>query len=241
MKLTMLMGQYPQEERDRRRQAVLRCAMPTTEVSFVELAGTFYSNESGAVASMLMTSKVCRAAIQAESNGADAVVTFGSLDPGVEAAAHFVDIPVLGSGRTGYNVAAMLGRRIASIVYVQNSIPHARRLVREFGVEDKVVSIRSVNIGLQDSTKSAQSGVLLERLVQLGRQAVEEDEAEVLFPQGVSMVPLHCEAKELSKLIGMPVVDGLAASVRMAEYFADTGVTNSRVAYPRLTWSSEWP
>lgn len=239
MRITVLLGRYPPQESAIRQEAVMRCVRPSTDVEFVDLGTTFFSRHGGAVAAGLAAPEVCRAAVDAERGGSDAVVVFGSLDAGIQAASHLVDIPVIGSGRVGYNVAAMLGHRITSIVYTDNSIPYARSLIRQYGLESRVVSVLSVGIALTDLSEAARTGDLFRRLGELGHLAVHRDCAEVLFPQGVSMVPIHCDAGSLSRSVGIPVVDGLAAGMRMAEFFVDTGVTNSRVAYPSMAWPND--
>lgn len=236
MRITVLLGQYPPDEAAVRREAVTKCAGATTDIEFVDLATTFYKKQGGALAAALAAPEICRAAVAAERSGSDAVVVFGSLDAGVEAASHLVNIPVVGSGRVGYHVAAMLGHRIASVVYTESSISYARSLIMRYGLENRVVSIRSLGIALTDLSEAARTGELFRRLSEVGRIAVDHDGADVLFPQGVSMVPIHCDAGTLSRSAGIPVVDGLAAGIRMAEFFVDTEVTTSRIAYPSMTW-----
>lgn len=230
MRIDVLHGHYPPEELARRQNAVLRCASAGTEINFVELDTSFYLEGTGAASAMFITPAICRAAVQAEADGADAVVPFGTLDPGVEAARHFVDIPVVGAGQAGYHLASMLGQRIAVLVYRRESIPNSTRLARANGVERSVVSYQGVGVGLEQAADRRQE--LRERIISLTRKAIEEFDADVMFPQGVTMIPVHFSAEEIAKEVGVPVVDALAASVSTAELLVSTGVKNSRIAYP---------
>jgi len=225
----VLFGRYPKEEAELRRQAVLNSASPDTEIVFKVLDGSFFDNRSGALQASFIVPEVCKAAIQAERDGADAVVPFGTLDPGVDSARHLVDIPVVGAGRAGYHLAATVGMRIGTIVYLDENIPYSRRLLRRFAMEKFVVAIKGVNIGLAEATD--RRAALRERLVDIGRWMVSEHGADVIFPQGVTMIPVQFSAAEIAQEIGVPVIDALAASIRTAETLIDMGVKNSRAAY----------
>ena len=230
MKIAVLHGQYPEPELARRQAAVRACASVGTEISFVQLDTTFYLAGAGAASAQFLAPDVCRAAKAAEEGGADAVVPFGTLDPGVEAARHFVDIPVVGAGQAGYHLAAMLGQRIAVLVYRKASIPHAMRLARANGAAHCVASYQGVDIGLEEAADRKEE--LKWKILALAAQSRDRDGADVLFPQGVTMVPVHFSAREISEEVGMPVVDALAASIALAELCVNTGIRNSRVAYP---------
>src|SRR5436190_72223 len=61
-------------------------------------------NNGGTLA--LIVPAVVERIVQAEAEGYDAVVQYGTFDPGTEAARHFVRIPVVGTGRAGLLAAA---------------------------------------------------------------------------------------------------------------------------------------
>jgi Asp/Glu/hydantoin racemase len=96
---------------------------------------------------------------------------------------------------------------------------------------DNIAVYRGAEIGLEQAAVRREE--LKERIVSITRQAMEEHDVDVLFPQGVTMVPVHFSAAAIQEEVGIPVVDGLAASISMAELLIRTGVRNSRVAYPR--------
>lgn len=228
----MLLGRYPDEEAQLRRRAVLDSASANTEIVFRVLAGSFFDNRSGVLQASHIVPEVCKAAVQAERDGADAVVPFGTLDPGVDSARHLVDIPVVGAGRAGYHLAATVGMRIGTIVYLDENIPYSRRLLRQFDMEKFVVAIKGVNIGMAEATD--RRAIMRERLIDIGRWMVSEYGADVIFPQGVTMIPVQFPAWEIAEEIGVPVIDALAASIRTAETLIDMRVKNSRAAYVKL-------
>jgi allantoin racemase len=133
-------------------------------------------------------------------------------------------------GRSGFCVAANLATRIAVIIYQSTMIPNTRKFIREIGLGEFVTSVRAVDIPLGEMTDK--SKVLKERLIELGRMAAAQDDAEIIVPRGVTMVPNHCSAEELSREVGLPVIDCVAASVKTAEMLVSMGLRNSRKAYP---------
>jgi len=52
MKIMVVMGEYPAEEAERRRQAVLKCASPGTEVGFAVIRATFFRRSNSQVNSL---------------------------------------------------------------------------------------------------------------------------------------------------------------------------------------------
>lgn len=71
---------------------------------------------------------VVKKAEEAEKNGYDAIVVSCMMDPGVEAAKQAVNIPVVGSGEAGRQVAGLLGKNVKTV--------HARPLTVLQLIED---------------------------------------------------------------------------------------------------------
>lgn len=224
MRILVVHQEYPPAERQIRRDVCTRAASPGTTVEFAEImAGRMMrgASLSTELFTALAAPAVVEAAQKAQDDGVDAVVPFGSLDLGVDAAARQVEIPVVGAGRTGYHLAASLGSRIGVLVYEASTISHAWKSARAYGVESFVTSIRAVGIPTREM--SDRRDALKAELVRLARLQVEEEAAEVIFPQGISLVPVHFSAGEIAGEIGVPVMDGLTASIRVAELLVATG------------------
>lgn len=212
-----------------RRDACRRAASPGTTVEFAEImAGRMIRGASLSTELFvaLATPAVVEVAQRAQADGVDAVVPLGTLDIGVDAAVRQVDIPVVGAGRTGYHLAASLGSRIGVIVYEASTLDYAWRAARGYGVESFITSVRAVGIPTREMTD--RRAALKEALVAIGREQVEREGAQVIFPQGISMVPVHFSAGEIAAEVGVPVVDALTASLRMAEFLVTTGYREHR-------------
>ena len=93
MKIMVVMGEYPPEENERRRQAVLNCSSPGTDIGFAVIKATFFRRSNSQVNSLSAGPLVAEVAVKAEADGYDAVVPFGTLDAGVELARNLVRIP----------------------------------------------------------------------------------------------------------------------------------------------------
>jgi len=234
MKLMVVHGQYSPEELKLRFGHVLAAASPGTEIEFTQISGDIFElshNADNELLSMLAGPQVVQKAREAQKRGFDALVPYGTLDLGVDAARAQVDIPIVGMGRSGLCLAANMATRIAVLIYQSTMIPNTWKFIREIGLKDLVCSVRAVDISLKHLT--AQSDALKENLIRLGRLAVEKDEAEVIVPRGVSMIPNHCSAEEISREVGIPIVNCVAAAIKTAETMVSMGLKNSRKAYPQ--------
>ena len=52
MKIMVVMGEYPPEEAERRRQAVVKCASSGTEIGFGVISATFFRRSNSQVNSL---------------------------------------------------------------------------------------------------------------------------------------------------------------------------------------------
>jgi len=231
VKIMVVMGEYPPEERERRRAAVLKCASPGTEIGFGVIKATFFIRANAQINALAAGPLVAEIAQKAEANGFDAVVPFGTLDAGVELARNLVRIPVVGAGQSVMHLGAQLSNRLGVIAYETTSIPYMRKNFHAWRVLDFVVGIRAIEIPLLDSTQNR--AAMRERFLQMSRELVEGDDAEIIVPMGVTMVPVQYAAVEFSRELGVPVLDALATSIQTAEMMVRTDSTHSLKTYPR--------
>jgi allantoin racemase len=230
IRIAVLLAQYPPKELDLRTAAVARSAGDAAEINFRRIEGSVYKKGLTNLDRALVAPTVARAASEAESAGCHAVVPYGTLDLGVEEARHVVDIPVMGPGRTGSHVAATVADRFAILCYDQAHVVMFRKLTRGWGVDSNVTSIREVGIPITSMAENV--GRLRKAFVAEAKAAAKEDGAELILPLGMTMVPVLLDSEELSADIGLPVLDPLAVTLRVAAGLAATGFTNSRAAYP---------
>lgn len=172
-----------------------------------------------------------RRCLEAEREGAHAVVIACFGDPGGDGAKEATQIPVVGEGEAALHVASLLGSRFSVITVQQETVPFMRSMVERTGLATKLASVRPVEFGVLDFTLSCVPDV-----VEQATAAVLEDGAEAIVMgctgTGVDMVPLI--TRQLEARIGgyVPVIDPVAAAVSLAELCARHGYRPSKRAYP---------
>ena len=87
-----------------------------------------------------------RLAMQAEIDGASAVVIDCMGDPGLHACREAVSIPVLGAGQTAMHLASLLGSRFAFITVLDRIRPIIEDLVAAYGLRDNYASFQAVDV-----------------------------------------------------------------------------------------------
>jgi allantoin racemase len=237
MKIMVVMGEYPAEEGERRRHAVVNCASPGTEIGFAVIQATFFRRSNSQVNSLSAGPLVAEVAVKAEADGYDAVVPFGTLDAGVELSRNLVRIPVVGAGQAVMHLGVQLSNRLGVIAYEEKSIAFMRKQLHAWRVADSVVGMRSVQIPLPESTKNRDA--MRERFIKVARELIDNHDAEIIVPMGVTMVPVQYATAEFEKELGVPVMDALKTGIQTAEMLVHMGLTHSTRTYPRLPQSNQ--
>src|SRR6478736_953386 len=225
MKIMMVMGEYPAEEAERRRQAVLKCASAGTEIGFAVIKATFFRRSNSQVNSLSAGPLVAEVAQRAEADGFNAVVPFGTLDAGVELARNLINIPIVGAGQSVLHLGAQLSSRLGVIAYEDKSIPFMRKQMHAWRVADCVVGIRGIGIPLPESTKNREA--MRSRFIDSARELIDKYDAEVIVPMGVTMVPVQYSPAEMARELGVPVMDALMTSIQTAEMMVRMGLAHS--------------
>ena len=229
-RIAVLLAQYPDHELELRKAAVLRAAPASADIEFRHIEGNVYRKGLTNLHRALVAPLVARAAAEAERDGCQAVVPYGTLDLGVEEARHVIDIPIVGPGRTGTHVAATVSDRFAVLCYDRPHVVMFRRLFREWGLDRHLTSIREVGVPVTEM--AADPDHLRRRFLAEAGAAAESDEAELILPLGMTMVPVLLSAGDLTAELEVRVLDPLALTLRVAEGLAVSGYVNSRIAYP---------
>lgn len=55
----------------------------------------------------------------------------------------------------------------------------------------------------------------------------------MILPTGITQCPVHVKPDWLSDKLGVPVVEGIGAPIRLAAMFADLGLRHSRKYWPK--------
>ncbi|MCB2160284.1 MAG: aspartate/glutamate racemase family protein [Rhodobacteraceae bacterium] len=142
----------------------------------------------------------------------DAVVLAAFGDPGLGALREMFSIPIVGLAEASMLAACTLGRTFSIVSFSTNLQAWYRECVEWHRMENRLASIRMLDRPFDD-IGSVQAD-FEDMLVELANRAIREDGADVIITAGA---PLAGLAARVRSRIGVPVVEGVAAAVGMAE------------------------
>jgi allantoin racemase len=215
--------------------------LPRTELALLEFPGVKVTQVSIAAGPASIESEfeivlaapdtVARA-IEAEREGADAVIIDCMGDPALRAAREAVRIPVVGPAQASMHVAALLGQRFGVI----NTSTRVRAMFENSaalaGLGSKLVSIRSVEIPVLELEQDLSD--TQRRLVGQALAAVENDGAEVIIFGCTGLLGCADAVRDGLKSRGydVPVIDPIPNAVAVAAGLVRTRLTHSLLTYP---------
>jgi allantoin racemase len=162
-----------------------------------------------------------------EADHIDAHIIACFDDTGLEAARSLATAPVIGIGEAAFHMASMLGHKFSVVTTLSRSIAAIETNLIKYGLMSRCARVRASEIPVLElenpaSNASAQISAEIER-------AKAEDHAEVIVLGCAGMADL---AARLTEKHGLPVIDGVAAAVKLAEGLAMLGLkTSKRSAY----------
>ncbi|MBU4684692.1 allantoin racemase [Cedecea davisae] len=156
------------------------------------------------------------------------IACFG--DPGLLAARELASGPVIGIAEAAMHMATLVATRFSIVTTLPRTVIIARHLLRQYGFEHHCAALHAIDLpvlALEDGTGLAQQ-LVRERCI----QAKKEDNSGAIVLGCGGMANL---AKELTEEIGIPVIDGVTAAVKMVESLIALGIGTSKfgdLAYP---------
>jgi len=173
--------------------------------------------------------------IEAEKDGADAIVIDCMGDPGLKASREVVSIPVLGPMETSVHMAAMLGQNFSIVTVVDGVVPLINNLVKVYGLSEKLASVRVIDLPVLEIEKEIER--TKELLARESLLAVQKDGADVIIfgCTGFLGCAESIEHSLKDQNIHVPVLDPVPLTVMQAAVLANLGITHSKktYAYPR--------
>jgi allantoin racemase len=128
--------------------------------------------------------------------------------------------------------AYVISRRFSIITTLPRSVPIIEDLVSDYGADRHCRKVRAINLpvlGLEEDPEEAER--LLINEIEIAKR---EDRAEAIILGCAGMTSL-CD--RLRDVTGVPVIDGVAAAVKLAEALVGAGYATSKVNtydYPRV-------
>jgi allantoin racemase len=155
--------------------------------------------------------------------GADAVVIAMSFDTGLWAAREMLDVPVVGMTEAACLMACTLAPRFGLVTLRARGTQPYREVVESYGLGGRLAGLVELDAAPEDLLRdpAALDVAILEAVGRL----VENDGAEAVVLAGAVMAGVP---GRLAARAAVPLVDGIAAGVLMAETLARLGPAKSR-------------
>lgn len=158
------------------------------------------------------------------------IACFG--DPALHAAREISDAPVLGIAEAAFHVASLISTKFTIVTTLSRTKIIAEHLLHEYGFSHKCSKIRCIDLpvlALEQDEKNT-----YQRLKESCLAAKENDDigAIVLGCGGMSKM-----VDQLSRDVGIPIIDGVGAAVKLVEAIVELGIKTSKwggYAYPRV-------
>ncbi len=160
---------------------------------------------------------------RAEAAGADAHVIACFDDTGLEAARSLAAAPVIGIGEAAFHMASLLAHRFSVVTTLSRSIPAIETNLLKYGLDRRCARVRASEVPVLELDDPASDAVA--RIGAEIERAKDEDHADAVVLGCAGMAD---RAAELSRRHGLPVVDGVAAAVKLAEGLAALGLKTSK-------------
>jgi allantoin racemase len=169
----------------------------------------------------------------------DAVVMAGFGEHGREGLQEITDVPVIDIAESSAHVALMLGRSYSVVTTLDRSVGSIEDRLLTAGLSARCASVRSTGMSTMELDRNPAAAI--EAIVGQARQAVEADRAEVICLGCGGMAGLDTA---ITEAVGVPVVDPVAAGIRMAEAVVGLRLSTSKVgtyAAPEAKSIVGWP
>jgi len=166
------------------------------------------------------------------ADGADAFVIACFDDTGLEAARSFAAAPVIGIGEAAFHMASLIAEKFSVVTTLSRSIAPIEKNLAKYGLIARCAKVRASNVAvlaLEEPGSNARKTIAAEIA-----RALDEDGAEAIVLGCAGMTDL---ARDLEKECGVPVLDGVACAIGLAEALVRLGLRTSK----RNTYAAPLP
>ncbi|KQP36274.1 aspartate/glutamate racemase family protein [Pseudorhodoferax sp. Leaf274] len=160
---------------------------------------------------------------QGEREGVDGYVIACFGDPGLKAARELARGPVVGIAEAAMHLASLVGTRFSVVTTLARTIGQARHLAEAYGMDRFCANVRACELPVLELEVPGSNA--RERIVAECRRALDEDGADAIVLGCAGMADL---CAHIQQLLGVPVVDGVAAGVQLVESLLALGLGTSK-------------
>jgi allantoin racemase len=154
---------------------------------------------------------------EAKNVDAHIIACFG--DPALDAAREIASVPVIGIAGAAFQLASLIGHRFGVVTTMTRTLPATEYLLQRYGYLHLCSGVRATDIPVLD-LENISDDIYLALKVEC-EKAIQIDGAESIVLGCAGMSDL---TKRLSEELEVPIVDGVAAAVKLAESLYQLGL-----------------
>ena len=162
---------------------------------------------------------------------ADAYIIACFDDTGLEAVRTITDKPVLGIGESSFHIASCLAGTFSVITTLEVSVPILKSNLLKRGFDRICVNVNSVDVPVLDLENDSSNALsMIENEIV---RSISEDKAEAIVLGCAGMADF---AEKLEEKFSIPVIEGVSASIILAEGLVRMKKNTSKLggySYPR--------
>lgn len=165
-----------------------------------------------------------------EREGTDAYIIACFGDPGLYAARELTRAPVIGIAEAAFHVASLISTRFSVVTTLPRTLIIAEHLLDNYGFRHSCRRLRAADIPVLDLEENPD--IALERIIDECLKAKREDNIGAIVLGCGGMADL---TPQISDAVGLPVVEGVTAAVKLAEAVVGLGLGTSKfgdLAFP---------
>ena len=102
---------------------------------------------------------------------------------------------------------------------------HSERVLRETGLDRRCVAVRAIDLDVLDLEE--ESAAVCDAFLAEARRTIAEDHAEAIVLGCAGLSPL---VEPLTAALGIPVIEGVSAAVKMVEGLVRLGLGTSKIS-----------
>lgn len=155
---------------------------------------------------------------------ADAFVIACFDDTGLDAARSLMPVPVVGIGEAAMHMATLLATKFSVVTTLAVSVPALEHNVHKYGFAHRCARVRACEVPVLELENPASDART--RISDEIARAMIDDRAEAIVLGCAGMADL---AAALAAEHGLPVIDGVAAAVKLAESLHALKLRTSKV------------
>lgn len=144
-------------------------------------------------------------------------------DPGIEAAREITAKPVVGIAEASLYVANMVAAKWSVVTTLHRVRDMVEKTIEKTGLTSRCASVRTTKLSVLDTEQDR--AITLDVLTTASQLAIQDDGAEAICLGCAGMSGLE---QQLEERLGVPVIDAVAAAVKMAESLVSLRKTTSK-------------